>query len=371
MRVLRGGFARRFLIVAALLGAVRVALPYVLRAQIQSRYPQEGDVQVSLAGIDMALWRGAYEIEDFVLHLASQPDDEPLLVVRRADLSVDAGALVRGTLAGEIVLHGPRVSRVAEPAPEEEDAEDAEPPPDPDVSDWQNPLDPLFPFQIDRFVVRDAELRYADPHSDPPVDLHMTDFYAEALNLSNVRSSGARLSAEIEAAGRPFGVGEFELALAFDPAAEDLRLELDAEARDMPLVAWNDYFRAYGNVDVEDGKLGLYTELAIADGRVTGYVKTLLEDVEVFRFGEIEDAEEALGALWEALVAVAAEVLENQPRDRLATRVPIEGDVHGTSTEVVPVVLSLLRNAFVEALRPALDHSIELEDVSQGGGEPR
>ena len=361
-------FVRRFVVLLLILGAARIALPHALAAYVARTLRGVEGYSVEIGGIDAALWRGAYEIEALVVR--DDTSTSPLLDVRRADLSVEWGALLRGRVLGEIVLHGPVVTVEAGPQDRSSDANGTGGAGEEQTS-WTNSVASLLPIRIDRFAVRDAELRWIDEGVSPPVDLYMTDFYLEALNLSNARGAQADLVAEIEAAGRPLGTGEFELVVALNPIGPDLAFELAAELRELELTDWNDFVLAYANVDAEAGRVGLYTELAVADGRAVGYVKTILEDVEILRWGEIDGPEDALEALWEGFVGLAAELLENQPRDRLATRIPFEGEVGGTSVDLGVAIAELLRNAFVEALRPALDDTIELEDLEESDSERR
>lgn len=144
--------------------------------------------------------------------------------------------------------------------------------------------------------------------------------------------------------------------------------------REVPLTDLNDFLRAYGSVDAEGGSLSVYSEFAASDGRVRGYVKPLLENVQIFRFAEIDDPGDALEALWEGFVSLATEILENQPHDRLATVITLEGSFDSPETDVWTVVASVLRNGFIAALRPALDDSVELrglEIVAEGDEPPR
>jgi hypothetical protein len=159
----------------------------------------------------------------------------------------------------------------------------------------------------------------------------------------------------------------------FDPLAEPLRLELDAAARGLELTDLNDYLRSAAGVDAEGGTLDVYAEFATTDGRVEGYVKTLFTDMRLLGTTDIGNPGDALKVLWEAIVAGAATVLENQPYDRIATKVPLRGTTRGTSADVWTTVGGLLRNAFVVALGPALDDSVELTDmevVVPRAGEP-
>lgn len=348
---------RTYVCVLALLVAVRALLPFGLRAYVNRVLDATESYEGSIGDVDVDLWRGAYDVEGIVLVKPGSDADEPFLRVQRLDVEVEWPALLRGRVVAEATLHHPVVTFLS--ARSEEGSQTGEEP------SWIERLDALLPFGLERFVIRDGEVRYVAETTDPPVDLYMTDVYLEALNLANVRGKDEEevLIAQVEAAGRPFGTGEFEARLRMDPLAEPARFELDASLAKVRLIDLNDFLRAYGSVDAEGGTFEMYSELAASDGTVEGYVKTLFEDVQLLSFREIDGPEDALEAFWEGLLAVGSELFENQPRDRLATRVPLRGRIADVRTEPLTVLGNLLRNAFIAALRPAIDESIELEDL--------
>lgn len=358
-------FIRTFMVVFSLLLALRVALPSIVHRYVSRVLDNTKGYSGTIGGLDLNLWRGAYELKDVELYREGGTFERPFVVVERSDLSVQWAGLLRGRFVAEIVLHQPRIEFVSEGSGSQ--AQTGE-----EVS-WGERLGKLVPFQIDRFVMRDAEVRFTHRGIDPPVDLFVTDAFLEILNLTNERLPGAEqgFMAEAEAAGRPFGTGEFEARLQFDALAELPRFELDAVLRGIEMIELNDFLQAYGNVDAEGGTLEMFAEFAASDGEIEGYVKTLVEDLELVRLDEIENPLDALQTLWEGFVALSAELLENQPHGRLALRVPVRGQLGATRTDLVSVVGSLLRNAFVAALRPAIDDSIELGDLEGPGLEER
>lgn len=364
----RRHFWRLFAGTLAALLLVRALLPVAVRAWVNRVLARTENYQGDVGNIDLNLWRGAYEIERPRLFKVVGGQREPFLEMERLDLSVQWAGLLRGRIVADATMHHPVASFVlAETERAEQTGEE---------TSWTARLDDLVPFRINRFVVRDGELRFRDLTTDPVVDAYMTDFYLEALNVANIRGEGPSedesseaLPAEVEAAGRPFGTGEFESRLRFAPLADPPRFELDLSVSRLHLFDLNDFLSAYGSVDAEAGTLGVYAEFAGREGRIEGYVKTLFEGLSIVRFGEIDSPADALEALWEGLVEVAAEVLENQPHDRLATRIPLRGPIGEPGTDLVAIVGNLLRNAFLSALGPAIDDSIELRDMEIAADE--
>lgn len=84
---------------------------------------------------------------------------------------------------------------------------------------------------------------------------------------------------------------------------------------------------------------------------------------------EKDQKESALGVFWEAVVGTVTTLFKNQPKDRLATKVPIAGSYGETDFGTWTAISTLLRNAFIRALLPKLDQEMSLGDVGDGKGE--
>ena len=222
---------------------------------------------------------------------------------------------------------------------------------------WQQTIDELTPIRVDRFTVRDGRVHYHDYHSDPQVHVRLSDLQMVALNLTNVRERNDPLPAHVRLEAVPMTAGPLGVPADADPLAALPRFDLDLELTGMELEPWNDFLRAYAGIDAEAGTIAVFAEVEAAEGRIDGYLKPLVEDLDVLRIEEEGDEQNALQHAWEAVVGATAELFENQPTDRLATRIPIQGAVEDPDTPFWPVFVNVLRNAFVEAFAPRLEGS--------------
>ena len=99
--------------------------------------------------------------------------------------------------------------------------------------------------------------------------------------------------------------------------------DINAELKGLNLVKLNDFLQAYANVDVKKGTFTVYAEAAAKEGNYKGYVKPLLADLDIVQWNKEEGNITQIA--WESLVAFFAEVLQNQSKERLATKLPLEG----------------------------------------------
>src|SRR6185295_17208655 len=99
----------------------------------------------------------------------------------------------------------------------------------------------------------------------------------------------------------------------------------------------------YGKFDVNRGTFGLYTEVAAAGGKFTGYVKPVIKDFDVV--GPQDRNDNILQKMWEGIVGAAGVVLRNQKKDQIATKIPMEGTMQNSSSDIWYAIFDLLRNA--------------------------
>jgi hypothetical protein len=150
------------------------------------------------------------------------------------------------------------------------------------------------------------------------------------------------------------GAAPVELDADFAPAATHADFRLDARIEEVPLPQMNDFLRAKAGIDVTKGRLSVYSEMRVKNGRVEGYVKPLFADMDVYDVDQDKD-KNVFQQLKEALVGAGSTVLENRSRGEVATVASLSGPVENPNASTLDVVLGLLRNAFIKAILPGLE----------------
>lgn len=195
----------------------------------------------------------------------------------------------------------------------------------------------------------------------------MDDIDVVATNLTNSKDLSKTLVAKMKARGRPLGHAQLAIDVDFDPYTERPTFDVDARLERVQLTKLNDFFRAYGFFDVEGGTLELFSELAASEGRFTGYLKPLLQDLNVLDLDE--DAKSPFHKAWEGVVDVASRLFRNQPNDRFGTKVEYSGSFDNPKYSVLAVIGQALKNAFVKALPAELEDSVSLADAEGSNDE--
>jgi len=344
------------LILLGVLVALRLSLPFGLKAYVNRQLDKMPDYDGHVGDIDVHLWRGAYRIRDLQIVKTTSNVPVPLFAAEQVDLSMEWKELFHGALVGEMVLVKPEIHMVAGPTPEQsQSGEDRA---------WGEMLASLFPFKLNRVEIEGGDIHFENFHSTPPVNIYINHVTATATNLTNTRDLAQPLPAGLRAHGSAFGGGGLELELKMNPLAELPTFEISGQLTNVDLVSLNDFLKAYGKFDVARGRFALFASFAAAEGKYDGYAKVFFEDLDVFAW-EKERKKNALEIFWHAIVGTASMVLRNQPKDQLATKIPISGEFEKTDVGVWSATAMLLRHAFIRALVPKLDNPVQVEKVKE------
>jgi hypothetical protein len=350
--------------VIVLLVAIRAVLPVAVKYYANKTLDELEGYSGHIDDVDLALIRGAYVIQGVRIVKTGGKVPVPFFSASEVDLSVQWKALLDGSIVSEIELHRPKVNFVtaakdeaASKAKAETKQEQVEP-----ASNWTDVVKDLVPFNINRFSVSDGEVHYRDFSSKPKVDIFVQDIVAEARNLTNSEDKGGSMVATFDGRARAMQSGKLNFKGSVDPYAKKPTFRASFRLNGLELQQLNPYLRAFVNVDVEKGTFSLDSELAAKDGRFEGYVKPFIDDLDVLRWEK--EKESFPNKVWQAMVEATSELLQDQSKDRTAARVPFSGTFDDPKIGVWSAIGSVVKNAFVEALRRGLEGSIDIEKVA-------
>ncbi len=193
-----------------------------------------------------------------------------------------------------------------------------------------------------------------------PIKDHRFRFFVDRANLdvTNISSGFRQGPTHATLTGRFLGTGSAHGSATFrDPRhGADFNFLLGVDGASLPAI--NDLLRAYGKFDVAQGKLSVYTEIKVHDGRIAGYVKPLIQDLQVY--DAKQDANKpVLKKLYEKVVGGVAHVLENHQRDQVATVADLSGPLSKPNTSTWEIIGNLISNAFVKAILPGFDREFK------------
>jgi len=221
----------------------------------------------------------------------------------------------------------------------------------------QKSNDPSLEVRFNNVRIAGGELGMVNRAAKPEYRLFVTKTQLDISNLSNQAEAGV---ATARARGLFMGSGKLDASARFRPRGKSANFDLRLVIEETEMKAMNGLFLATGNFDVNAGFFSLFTEITVRDGAVDGYVKPLFRDVDVYDAKQ-DKKKNVLRQIYEGIVGGLSWLLENKPRDQVATTTRISGQLSNPETSTFDLTLGLIENAFFKAILPGLERSLETE----------
>jgi hypothetical protein len=345
------------LVILAILIVGRLLLPYFLKKYVNKTLNEIPGYEGYVEDIDVALYRGAYVIEGLILKKEGAQTNTPMLDFPKSDISIEWRALFKGKIVSEIILHSPKFNYIFEDQDQESPEGDA------NVADWTKALTDLVPIDINHLLVNNGTAGFVELSSDPEINMFLEKINLQATNLSNVVNKEEALPSNLKARAISFGGGAVTLFGNMNLLKTIPDMDLEFQLQKANVTALNDLTRKYVGVDFESGTFELYSEMAIADGYLKGYIKPMFIDTKLIAK---DDEGGIFKKLWEGFVGVFKFLFTNQGTDTLATRVPLEGDLNEVDAGIFTTVVNVFKNAWIQAFSGKIDENIEFKDAKKG-----
>ena len=214
---------------------------------------------------------------------------------------------------------------------------------------------PEVPVRIDRVRIEDGRIGLVSWAKDRRFRVFVDD---TDLTVTNISSGFRNGPAKAIVTGKFMGSGALSGHATFrdDRKGPDFSLTAQLEGASLPSI--NELLRAYGKFDVVSGTFSVYTEMKVRNGRIDGYVKPLFKDIKVYS-PQQDKKKPVLKKLYEKIVGGLSHVLENKPREQVATVADLSGTVEDPETGTWPIIVRLVSNAFVKAILPGFEREYE------------
>lgn len=323
---------------------VRALSPGLVRDYVHRALDQNLHYDGRLGDLELHLWRGGYSVGDVTIVKTDGAVPVPFFAAQRVDLSLEPRALLRGSLVGRIRLERPELNFV--------DAKSAADSQTGGGGPWLAMIRDLFPLRIDSVEIVDGKVAFRAFDTEPPVDVYLSRVRGTVEDLTNIQDDLTPLFARVSVQALAMDDAEVELAVALDPFSYRPTFKLALRMLGLDVERLNSLSRAYAGLDFERGWFDLVVELDVKEGSVDGYVKPLFRDVTVLDVSE--DVADPLQATWEAIVQIAAQLLENPPRRQVGSLVPVSGRIDQPRPDLLAAIGNVLYNAFTRAYLPNL-----------------
>jgi uncharacterized protein DUF748 len=205
--------------------------------------------------------------------------------------------------------------------------------------------------RIDQLRLRRSTVGYVNKATNPSYRVFLADTNGTLTNLSNQQIEGTAVA---KLTGSFMGSGTARADATFRPDKAGPSFDVIVRIEDVDVTRLNDLFRAYGRFDAASGRFHFYSELEAREGVITGYIKPLFEDLQVYSKEQDKD-KSAVQKMYEHVVGGVAKVLKNRKREEVATKAGVVGRTDNPKVSTLGALAGIVENAFFKAILPGFD----------------
>ncbi|MEH6497894.1 MAG: DUF748 domain-containing protein [Pseudoalteromonas distincta] len=339
-------------VIIILLVILHLSLSTLVRSMMNENMAEMGDYTGHVEEVDLYWWRGAYSIHGLNIQKNVGNVQAPFFVAPRIDIALSWRSLWdHHALVARVRFTDPELNFVDSEI--ESDRQTGE------GVDWRERLREQILIQIDELQIVNGTVAFRNFSSEPQVNVYANDLNMTVLNLSTSREVEGTRDASLDGTAELLGHAPMEMQAAFDPLFEMDDFEVRFRATEVDLTQLNDFASAYGKFDFSSGNGELVVEAQADDSQLTGYIKPLLRNVEVFDFEQDVQNEDKgfFRGVWEAIVGAGGAVVKNRKRDQIATRVNLSGSLQNADVSPLQAFFGILRNGFIEAFNAGFEEA--------------
>jgi hypothetical protein len=211
--------------------------------------------------------------------------------------------------------------------------------------------DPAVRVKIGALKVVNSNLGFVNAGEKPEYRVFLSEAALTLKNITNQRNEGI---GEVRLSGKFMGSGVTKLLANLRPENKGPDFDVTVSIEDTDMLTMNDIFRAHGGLDVAAGSFSFFSELRVKEGGIGGYVKPLFRYVTVYD-KQKDHKKPVIKQLYERLVGVAAQTLQNVPRHEVGAVVELKGRLDDPKVSVWAAIVGLVKNAFVKAVLPGFE----------------
>jgi hypothetical protein len=329
-------------VLVALVVLVLIFLNPIVTYATQRGLDRLAGASATFKSLSVTLIHPGYDIYGLkVVEMPARPKQEPLVYADRIEMRWSWREIIRGHLVRRVKIWK---ARVQVPMRSGDGSKPAQPP-----LEIAKVLESVPSAGLERLELVDSQVILVDQtHEDQRLWLH--DLQMTLENLASRKQLMRGLPLLVTIRTKLQNTGELDAFLTMDPFDKGLTFAGSVELRHLALADLHQ-FTTIAGLKLPDGSIDVFASITCKRGVLTGGVKPILKNVKVTA------ADSGLGNKVKAVLADAAVKIfsDRVPgRNAVSTIIPIHGDLKKPDVQLVPTVLAVLRNAFVEGLSASL-----------------
>lgn len=304
---------------------------------------------------DLTLYRGAYQIEGLKIWKKGANPEQPLISAEQLDLSIAWRALLKKEFLGDLSVQRAKIVLSDSKDEKKEDLGQGQ--------DWRAVFKKLIPLRLESVKVADSSFNFVNRDFKVPVDVRLDRIEGRVDNIRNTDENKDPLPTRASVVARMQGHADVKGQARLNLLSKVPTFDTDAQLQNLKLETLNEFFIAYGPFTFTRGQFSLYMESVSRDGRIKGYAKPFIKDLDV-----IDDKEsfKSMGqAFNEVGLALVNLILRDGDSKSLGARIEFEGASKAPSIDKWGAFWSSVQNGFFESIHQSLEHSISPKDLKK------
>ncbi len=292
--------------------------------------------------LSVTLIHPGYNIYDLkIVEMPATAHKEPLFYADRLEMRWSWREILHGHLVRRVKIWKARVQVPMRPGDE---SKPSQPP-----LEIAKTLESVPSAGLERLELVDSQIILVDEtHEGQRLWAHGLQLTLENMASRKKLMKGLPLLVTIRT--KLQNTGELTAFLTMDPFDKGLTFAGSVELRHLELSDLQQ-FTTIAGLKLPKGSIDVFGSLTCKRNELTGGIKPILKNVKV------EAADDKLGdKIKAALADVAVKIFSDRVpgRNAVSTIIPIHGDLKKPNVQLVPTILAVLRNAFVEGLSASL-----------------
>ena len=331
--------------VAALLVVIYLCLDLIVTYATQAGLDRLAGASGTFKNVHVTLLDPGYDVYGLtVREMPIGEHHEPLFYAERLEMRWSWREIFHGHLVRRIQIWD---ARVMVPMRSGEGSRPSQPP-----LEIAKTLESVPSAAIQRIAVNHSQIVLVDEHHAGQ-RLWIHDLELTVENIASRKQLMHDLPVLVTLRGKVQRSGALQVFLTMDPFDKGITFAGSAELKHLQLADVYEFTKIKG-LSIPEGKIDVFASVTCKRGLLTGGIKPILTGVNV------EAADGKLGERIKAALAdLAVKIFSDrvEGRNAVATIIPIHGDMKHPDFQLVPTIMAVLRNAFVEGLSASLTNT--------------
>jgi hypothetical protein len=213
--------------------------------------------------------------------------------------------------------------------------------------------DPSVVVKISHGKILHSDVGFINKSASPDYRVFLSDLNLELENFSNRPEEGM---GTVKLTGNFMGSGPTMVTGSFRPEKPNPDFDVQVRIVKTQATSLNKLLEAYGHLNAKQGTFAFFSDMAVKDNRIDGYLKPFLKDVQVYDPTQDKD-KAASQKVYEAVVNGVLDLFKSTPTGQVATETDVSGPIENPRTSTWQILEKLVQNAFFKAILPGFKES--------------